>query len=280
MDAPKPRSFADTSSKRSFFERALARLFGGTEMMNPFERHGIEHLSPSTIATFTAAPAMFVLSKLLKRSQPVGAAAHRGTAVEAGVAHGLLNGADTSDCIIEALREFDTRAALSGDPKREKEREAIPGFVEQALNELRPYGAPSSVQGKVSLDVEGLCVPIIGFYDFEFDKAGIIVDLKTAHQCPSAIKRGHAKQVALYTACHGNFEGRISYVTPKKAATYRLENPREHLAALARGALTMQRFLSLSSDPMELAGLVLPDLDTFYWSNPSARQAAFEVWGV
>lgn len=249
--------------------------------MNPFEQHGIEHLSPSTISTFTAAPALFVLEKLLKRRQPVGCAAHRGTAVEAGIAHGLMNReATVEDCVAEATRTFDKLAAFSGDPRKDKERGSLAGMVEQGLQELLPYGVPSSLQGKVSLDVEGLAVPIIGFYDFEFADSGILIDLKTTHALPSEIKRGHAKQVSLYTACRNNHEGRICYATGKKVATYRLDNAAEHLNALKRGALALQRFLSVSNDPMVLAGLVMPDLDSFYWTDGGARQAAFEVWGV
>ena len=47
--------------------------------MNPFETHGIQHLSPSSCNTFVSSPAMFVLQKVLKRTPPVGAAAFRGS---------------------------------------------------------------------------------------------------------------------------------------------------------------------------------------------------------
>lgn len=249
--------------------------------MNPFERHGIAHLSPSTINTFTAAPALFVLEKLLNRRQPVGCAAHRGNAVEAGIVHGLTNrDASVEECVKVAEDTFDKLAALSADPRKDREKDGIPGMVKTGLLELLPYGAPSSTQGKVSLDVDGLAVPIIGFYDLEFADHGIIIDLKTTHALPSEIKRNHAKQVSLYTACRNNHQGRITYCTPKKIATYGLENASEHLAALTRGAMAIQRFLSVSADPMELAGICMPDLDSFYWNDPGARQAAFEVWGV
>ena len=50
--------------------------------------------------------------------------------------------------------------------------------------------------------------------------------------------------------------------------------------AVAKVALTIQRFLSVSSDPMELAGLVSPDVDSFYFSEPLTRKMVNEVWGV
>lgn len=50
-------------------------------MTNPFIRHGIEHLSPSTLNTWAAQPAIVVLEKLLnRRGNGVSMAALRGTA--------------------------------------------------------------------------------------------------------------------------------------------------------------------------------------------------------
>lgn len=250
--------------------------------MNPFEAHGIEHLSPSTLNTFAAAPAMFVLEKLLKRRQPVGAAAHRGTAAEAGVLAGIMSpDAPLEACVSEAMTVFREKTALSGDPRRDKEAEAIPGLVEQGILALRSYGPPSHWQAKVEWHVDGIEVPIIGFCDFFWKDHGIIVDLKTQLALASEIKTSHARQVALYAAAMSdNMDARLCYCTPKKSAVYRLENVREHVRALERLAHTMRRFLSVSADPQELAGIIAPDIESFYFAPPAARQAAFEVFGI
>lgn len=215
-----------------------------------------------------------------KRSQ-VGAAAHRGTAVEDGVVQALMNDLGTTEAIKIAQDTFSRLTSLSGDPRRAKEAEAVPEMVKQAMAELADYGKPSSTQGKVSLDVEGLSVPIIGFYDLVWDDHKILMDLKTTHALPSKIKINHARQVALYAACLGNdIEPRLTYITPKKVATYTLENVKEHVQALERIAFTIQRFLAISDDAKVLASLVVPDIESFYFSDPLARQAAFEVWGL
>lgn len=239
------------------------------------ERH-----SPSSLQLFCASPALFVLERVLMQRQPVGAPAHRGTAVEAGVALGLMEGADTASCVAEALRSFDTVSALSGDPRKEGYRADIPNMVTLALDELRPYGKPTATQGFVEWRPEGLQSPIVGYYDFMWENHGIVVDLKTTHALPSAIKTTHARQVALYVAAiSDNFSGRISYVTPKKRATYALENMREHRDALHKIALTVERFLALSDDPAFFAGIVAPDYESFYWTDAGARQAGFQRWG-
>lgn len=240
----------------------------------------IERHSPSSLNLFCASPAMFVLERVLGRRQPVGVPAHRGTAVEAGVAHGLTNpDCDPQACIEIATRRYRELTALSADPRKEKYCDGIDAMVLRALTELRPYGQPTALQGYVEWRPEGLRCPIVGYFDFAWEDHGCVVDLKTTAALPSSIKIGHARQVALY-AMSDNMDARLTYVTPAKSATYRLENIREHRDALHKIALTVERFLSISSDPHELASLVCPDLESFYWSPPEARQAAFEQWAI
>ena len=247
---------------------------------DPFAAHGIEHLSPSTCNLFEASPAAFVLNKVLKRGGKVGAAAYRGTAVEKGIEHGLLTGAPVKDCIDVAKKEFWSLNALSSDPRRDKEEGSIADFVTVGLAELLPYGKPSSTQIKIEHSFDEIAVPFVGFYDFLF-KDKIVVDLKTAHALPSKISAKHARQVSLYVAAvEGATEGRVTYVTPKKSATYAVDSVDEHLKALKRIGMTIQRFLSLSTDPQELASYVVPDTSSFYFNDDEARQAAFEIWGV
>jgi hypothetical protein len=250
-------------------------------MKNPFEVYGIQHLSPSSCNLFTNSIAMFVLEKCMKKRSQVGAAAYRGTAVEAGVVEGLLNGTSDEECAALAKAEFEKLTALSGDSRREKEAGAIGDMVKMGLAELRPYGKPTSTQGKIEYHVEGLMVPMIGFYDLEWANHGILTDLKTTHALPSKISTSHARQVALYCAARGTgLDARLTYVTSKKSATYHLENVDQHVQALGRIALTIQRFLSLSDDANELAKLVVPEVDSFYFADPMARKAAFDVWGL
>jgi hypothetical protein len=239
----------------------------------------IEHHSPSSLNLFCASPAMFVLEKVLGRRQPVSAPAHRGTAVEDGVTAGLLNSSKPiAECQQVALQKYDALMALNQDRRREQYRETIPSVVQSALGELRPYGIPSRCQGLIEWYPDGLSWPIVGYFDYEFEQHGIIVDLKTTEKTPSSIKISHARQVALY-ALSDNVDARLTYCTPKKVTTYRLENIREHRAALHQIALRVERFLSLSDDPEFFVEITAPDLDSFYWGGPAARQIGFEVWG-
>lgn len=244
-------------------------------MISTYTRH-----SPSACNLFAASPAMFVLEKVLGQRQPVGAPAHRGTAVEHGVTIGLMDpAASIETCTKEAQTKYDTVSALSGDPRRADYRETIPAMVEMALKELRPYGVPSGTQGFVEWKPEGLTLPIVGYYDFEWADHGVIVDLKTTERMPSAVKVSHARQIALYVTSN-NADARACYCTPKKSTTYRIENVDAHRAALHRLALSVEAFLSLSDNPEFYTTITAPDVENFYWASPAARQAAYQYWSI
>ena len=239
-----------------------------------------DHHSPSGLNLFAAEPAMFVLERVLGLKQLVGVPAHRGSAVEDGVTHGLMNpGAPLPDCLEKAHATYDLRTAMSGDPRKDKYREDIPAMVETALHELRKYGVPSGTQGRVDWRPEGLRFPIWGLYDYAWEHHGILADLKTTERMPSEIKVPHARQVALY-AGSDNIMATLVYVTPKKIMPYRLENIRAHREALKNIALRVENFLDLSDDPNFFLSITVPDVDSFYWANPAARQVAFEMWGI
>ena len=82
--------------------------------MTPFERHGIDHLSPSSINSWLNAPSLWVLEKLLDHRGRMGAAAHRGTATEVGVSAGLFDHKLTqAECLALALPVYDFPAIQS-----------------------------------------------------------------------------------------------------------------------------------------------------------------------
>jgi hypothetical protein len=248
----------------------------------------VERHSPSSLNLFAANLPMYVLERILGHKQAVGAVAHRGTTVEHGVAHGLLDlDATPDECIDKALQKYDllTAFAFGSDPDAKKDprtvdvRAGIRGMVTHGLDELRPYGTPTRVQDYIEWRPEGLKCPIVGYLDFAWDQHGVITDLKTTETCPSKIRTGHARQVAFYAATD-NLSARITYVTPKRRATYAAENIMEHRAALHRIALACERFLALSDDPQFYVSITAPDVDHYFFAPPEARQAAFELWGI
>src|SRR5512134_437144 len=137
---------------------------------------------------------------------PASAAAVRGTAVENGVHLGLMDPAlPVEHCIAAAEAAFDREMALNPDDRRESERGNIPGYVTNALSELRPYGMPSAAQHRVEIRLDDVPVPVEGYIDWRFDDHGLIVDLKTTERLPSAISDTHSRQGAVYAKAHGNY---------------------------------------------------------------------------
>ena len=236
--------------------------------------------SPSALNLFAASPAMFVAERVLGMKQPVGVPAHRGVAVEDGVTFGLLNpGADLKACTDIAFLKYDTLTAMSVDERREKYRGNIPDMVAMALSELRPYGVPSETQGFIEWKPEGLKLPIVGYYDYHWAEHNITTDLKTTERMPSEVKINHAKQVSLYVTTN-NAAARVTYATPKKCQTYTVDNIDAHRKALYQIALRVEKFLALSDDPRFFIDITVPDLDSFYWTGPVARQMAFDHWHI
>ena len=252
--------------------------------MNAFERHGITHLSASSVNLFISQPAMWACSYLMKKRTPVGPAAHRGTAIEAGVEAGLFDpDMPVSECQKVATAKFHSLTRLSADQRIEKERETIEPSVAVALTELRQYGIPERPtegrQSKLELTIPGVPVPVWGFLDFFWPDHGIILDLKTSARIPSEISDAHARQGALYLQHGSNLQMRFGYVSSKKIAVYVLEDAQRHLASFVQAAQAIERLLSLSDDSEALTRCFAPDLSSFYWGDASARRLAVEIWG-
>ena len=256
---------------------------------NPFERHGIDHLSPSSLNLWAAEPALWAMERLLGRKSPTSTTAARGKAVEHGINLGLLEPTlPVTECVLAAEAAFAREMVLNPDERREAERKNLPGYVEHGLRELRQYGIPTAYQEKVSVTLEDVPVPVIGYIDWRFDQHGLVLDLKTAERLPSGISDGHGRQGAIYARAHGNYGMRFAYVKPspgksdgRAVAVYEMsgDDIRRHLDALRQIAIRLGRFLALSADASELSGLLVPNYDAFYWNNAVTRANGAQVFG-
>lgn len=248
--------------------------------MNPFETHGIKHLSASSLNTFAAEPAMWVLQKLAGKQTPAGYAAHRGTASESGIVAGLLN---PDMPIVEAqqiaLAEFDKLSAFSKDPKAVKERAGIPGIVQQGITKLRTAGIPDQIQYRIDTNLPGIPIPFVGYVDVGWTRLGIRLDIKSKLRMPTDIEQAHKRQVGLYI--HGtNCTGRVAYFTPTQEMVFVLEEAPRYVEELRQIALRLQNFLALSDDREKLIRAVVPNYSSFYWSDAYTRGLGKEVFGL
>ena len=258
-------------------------------MSSGFEKHGIEHLSASSLNLWAAEPAVWAMERLLGHRSPPSALMARGKAVEDGVHAGLLDPARSVDeCAAQAVAAFNREMALIPDDRRDGERALIPGYVEHGLASFGSTAFRPPIRIAVELRLDDVPVPVIGFIDWRFDDHGLIVDLKTSERLPSAISLSHARQGAIYARAHGNYGMRFAYVKPtagkkdgRAVVVYELERAEidRQLAALRQIALRLERFLRSPNDARELCGLIVPDYERFHWTNPTTRARGAEVFG-
>lgn len=243
-------------------------------------KFGFEHYSASTLNLFSKSIGNFVMEKLIGVKLPVGAAAFRGRAVEAGLAAMMEHGETHHHAAKLAEETFDRESALCTDPKRDKERAAIAGIIQQAWTIMEAWGRPDIVQTKIEYRVPELPLPFIGFIDFGWSQHKRIIDLKAQLRLSSEIEETHARQIALYNAAMGwDWTSGILYATDKKAACYQLENGQRHLQALVKIARAMEMYLSISDSAEFYIDITAPDFDSFYWNDPNARNKGFQIWG-
>lgn len=244
--------------------------------MNVFERHGITHLSPSSLRTYREEPALWVLKYLHRVKDEVGPGAWRGTAVEAGLNHYLLGQPEFATKAMHVA--FEEKAAGVADDKIHKEREALPMFLAQAREALKdkPPLTPKDQQHKISIDLPGIEVPLIGYVDYLWPDHG--VDLKTTMRMPSEPSAAHVEQMACYMRATGR-PFHLCYVTPKKWAMHEVSPAMadEAMENVMRGARAIRQLLSLVSTADDALTLFSPEMEGYRWS-PEIVTAAKNIY--
>jgi hypothetical protein len=247
--------------------------------MSGFEKHGIDHLSPSSINLWANAPDVWLMSYLYGIRTPMGPAPWRGIVVEEAVVETLMGGSE-KDAIQKALDKFDKRF-LIGDEATTKERAMIEPMVQLSVEQLMEFGKPEfpeeGGQNKISITAkgDGWTVPVIGFLDLVYPQHGVVIDLKTTGRMPSTMSAEHQLQRAIYQkAKGGNQSVKFLYVTPKKAAMLEDGDPTEILAQAKVQITRMEAFLR-TLDKETAKAIVPVQPNSFYWKGNEALRKEF-----
>jgi len=249
--------------------------------MNGFEKHGIKHLSASSINLWTNAPDVWVASYLFGKRTPMGAAAMRGICTEDAVVASLTGESDCEAALSAALEKFDKTFPI-GDEKTTKERAMIEPCMNLALEALADYGKPEfpeEGQEKISITAktDDYEIPVIGFLDLVFPESGLVIDLKTTGRCPSTMSAEHQLQRAIYQKAKGNQAVKFLYVTPKKTALLEDGDPNELLGRAKKQISRLEKFLRAGSRH-DIAEVIPVNPNTFYWSGGEAIRE--ELYGL
>ena len=237
--------------------------------MSGFEKHGIDHLSASSINLWTNSPDVWVMQYLFGKRTPMGPAPWRGICVEDAVVHTLMGGSE-AEAIQMAHDKFDKRF-LIGDEATSKERAMIEPMVQQSVEELMEFGKPEfadqeNKQEKISITAkgDGWSIPVIGFLDLHFPERGLIVDLKTTNRIPSKMSDAHILQRCIYQKAMGNAAVKFLYVSSKKASWLEDGDVNVVLAEAKNQISRMEAFLRHCDK--EVAKAIIPtNKASFFW---------------
>lgn len=246
--------------------------------MNVFEKHNVMYLSASTVNLFISQPAMCLLKIAGLTDSEAGPAAWRGTGVDKALTKLAFDPLLNNDTITKkAIESFDAeheKALNDHGDKVEKERRAIPNYIETAADFYRDLGVPEKEQGKVTLMIDEIPVPFIGYYDLLYtDK---VRDIKTVGRAVNSVTASASRQVSIYATATKR-EPWIDYVTPKQITSHKVENADMWLRQVQLAAKSLERILSYSDDTLECCQLVYPDLDHWMWNN-AMKAIAKDVW--
>lgn len=233
--------------------------------MNVFEKHGIKHLSASSLRLYRDQPAAWVCRYLMGIKDEAGPGAWRGQAVEAGLDHYLFGQPELATKAMHIA--FEERAAGVADDDIAKERDALPQFLAQARLATEKHPVPLTKQSKISIDIPGVEVPVIGFVDYRWDKSGL--DLKTTWRMPSEPQSAHVEQMAIYAKAT-SIPFSLLYVTPKKWSIHEVTPAMadEAMERVFAGARAIRHMLGKVDSAADALRLYSPDLDSYHWSRP------------
>ena len=243
---------------------------------NPFAVHGITYLSPSSINTYINDNALWVARYLFGVKSSSGASAVRGIATEAALANKYEKKTFDFNYLDMNFMSLCAESGVDlGDIKTAKEKKLLEGFG-KVIDENFNYDNLEAYQEKVSVQIDDLPVPIIGYIDFRF--ADKIVDLKTTTRMPTRPTEAQKRQMALYSMAYPKSSVDLFFASPKEHKVFTLKNLSAYKKQLTKVAFGIQKFLSISNDRHEIASLTYPNLDSWLWTG--MKDEASKIWSL
>ena len=243
---------------------------------NPFAVHGINYLSPSSINTYINDNALWVARYLFGVKSSSGASAVRGIATEAALANKYEKKTFDFNYLDMHFMSLCAESGIDlGDVKTAKEKKLLEGFG-KVIDENFNYDNFEAYQEKVSVQIDDLPVPIIGYIDFRF--ADKIVDLKTTTRMPTRPTEAQKRQMALYSMAYPKSSVDLFFASPKEHKVFTLKNLSAYKKQLTKVAFGIQKFLSISNDRHEIASLTYPNLDSWLWTG--MKDEASKIWSL
>ena len=238
-----------------------------------------DHLSISNVNDFIMRRPKWYLTRVRKMNFPVGVEAHRGSAVERGVVHGLVHKAGPEKCVELALSSYDELTADMDIEEAAKCRAPIPGLVKGLLDAMAGF-VPINTQRRCGLTSPTTgAIPWVGYTDLESEVC--VVDLKTKGRTPSELPGDWRRQGAFYSKATGK-PARFVCAIPNKIVAVKTfdltpEDVERGWSELQRAANAMLTLMDLSDSA--LAAACYPDPDDWMIAKDKLFAAAVkETW--
>jgi len=255
-------------------------------MNDPFQQHGVTHLSASSINTFIQNPAKFILDVSGYKDNIGIPAMWRGIAIDFAICALLQNECSISDVLPIAQNKFIDLQDVSrekGEPVNEtklrQEYESLAKFIEISVPHFQSLGKPSSTQEKIKIDLEDIPVPIIGYTDLQYPDA--IHDIKTTGRW-GPMKDGTLRQMAIYEKATGKAAFLDYLYVTRTTAEVRpvpATDTDYHYSVVLQACKAIMKLLGTSPDISEVASHLMPDFDRWDMSL-GQKEAAKKLWRI
>ena len=255
---------------------------------NPFKVHGIEHFSPSMINTFVNDPVLFILKYVYKHKGYSNSSAVRGHTVEKVLNQYLDNKQLITEDEIKGLftsmvsdAQYNCDKDELKSDKYSKELGLLNDYYNVGVDFLSTddwfFAKPTGYQNQIIIKDDDFPIPIMGYIDFIFDDK--IVDLKTSGKMPSKLTENIYRQMAIYSLAVPNKDSVVVYITPKKSQEFTIPtiDMIYYKNQVKQIMFNIQKFLSVSADPQELASLLYPNFDDWRWTD-DLKIEAMKIW--
>lgn len=244
---------------------------------NPFEVHGIKHLSPSSIGGWIGDLPMWLMRYLYGINDRAGVGAFRGIAVESALQKKYEDGSFDYDYLENEFIKIcnDNQIDLDSE-KAFKEHGNLINFA-TTVDRYFNYTELETYQEKVEINFDDLPVPILGYIDFNFKD--VIVDLKTTGRMPRQPSEGHLRQMAFYSLAYPEKEVHLFYATHRDWKVFKISKNtlKVYQEQLLKIAFAIQNYLSQSEDKVILTNRTYPNFDKWEWSDFMKNEAK-KIW--
>ena len=247
---------------------------------NAFKRHGIEHLSASTINTWIAQPALCLLKIAGIKDGEAGPAAWRGNAIDRVAAAIARKPTIERDELRNLAKEnyqssIDRAADNHSDTKIQDEQKMIDPMIDRCMEFYSQLPEKfKEEQGKVSVKIGDIPLWWIGYFDLLYEDK--VRDVKSVGRTTNRLLSNAARQASIYALGTGR-EPWVDYVSKTKVNPFKVYDVSDRLREIERAAFTLERTLSFSDDIFECCRCVFPDMDHFFWGE-TTKLAAIDIW--